>query len=352
MTHSARYIELGSMVNRRGALSRGIATAVLCAAPAVRGQDAEPVVLAVPGPGSSVSAMPELAQRLGADRAEGLALRFKFTGGGGIAIRELRNGNAAFGVFGLSAAMHENLGGRHLVALAALEDRVPLSLMVRASLKGVVRSVADLRGRAVGVHASSLSTVTNSQQVLRLLLRQAGVAFDDVRLVAAGQTWESQAAALRSGVVDATVSEEPFGLRQELEGLSFGLVRLGRGDRALGLPGEGFLRGTLISTAALVERQPHLAERMVRVMQRALAWRLAQGPDAVVAQLGQTGAAAEAFATMLRQYPRQFSSDGRFSTAQLAETELFFRESLDNSPEARALRIESMVVDRWAGRKP
>lgn len=310
------------------------------------------MVLAVPGPGSSVSAIPELALRIGADRAEGLALRLKFTGGGGIAIRELRSGNAAFGVFGITAAMYENLGGPRLVALAALEDRVPLALMVRAALKGSVRSVADLKGRAVGVHATSLSTMTNSQQVLRLLLRQAGLEPDDVRVVAAGQSWETQAAALRSGVVDAIVSEEPFGLRQEQEGLSFPLVHLGRLDRPVGLPGEGFLRGALITTPALVAAQPALAERMVRAMQRALAWRRANGSEQVVARLGLEGAAAAAFAAMLRQYPRQFSDDGRFSTAQIAETERFFRESVDDTPEARALRLEAMIVDRWAGRKP
>lgn len=340
------------MIERRSLLSRGAAAACALALPALHAQEGESVALAVPGPGSSVSAIPELALRLGADRAEGLALRLKFTGGGGVAIRELRNGNAAFGVFGLTAAMHENLSGPHLVGLAALEDRVPLSLMVRAALKGSVRRVADLKGRAVGVHSASLATMTNSQQVLRLLLRQAGLAPDDVRLVAAGQSWESQAAALRSGVVDAIVSEEPFGLRQEREQLAFALVRLGRPDRPVGLPGEGFLRGTLISTPALVARQPALAERMVRTMQRALAWRRANGPAAVVARLGLEGPAAGAFEAMLQQYPRQFSEDGRFSAAQVAETERFFRESVDDTPEARALRLDTMLVDRWAGRKP
>jgi hypothetical protein len=55
---------------------------------------------------------------------------------------------------------------------------------------------------------------------------------------------------------------------------------------------------------------------------------------------------------MLRQYPRQFSDDGRFSEAQIEQTERFFRESSGMAPESQRYRMASMIVDRWAGRKP
>jgi hypothetical protein len=145
-----------------------------------------PAVLATSGPGSSVSAIPELSMRIGAEWAEGVALRFKFTGGGGIAIREILAGNAQFGVFGLNAAMSQNL--------------------------------AELR---------------------------------------------------------------------------------------------------LVGLAALVERDPLLAERMVRVVQRTLAWRRAHSPEETVAALGLTGGEAAAFGAMLRQYPQQFSADGHQADGQI-----------------------------------
>lgn len=339
-------------MNRRRGLAAAAAWASWLAVPALRAADAQPAVLATPGPGSSVSAIPELAVRIGADRAEGLALRLKFTGGGGVAIREILAGNAQFGVFGLSAAMKENLAAPRLVALAAVEDRAPLCLLVRQPLKGSVQRVADLRGRAVGVHSNSLSTTTHAQQLLTLLLQREGLGPQDVRLVAAGQSWETQAAALRSGLADAVIAEEPFGLRLEQQGLAFALVRIGLPDRRIGLPGEGFLRGTLISTPALVEQSPQLAERMVRVVQRTLAWRRAHAPDQIVATLGLAGDEAAAFADMLRQYPQQFSADGRFSEAQIAETEQFFRESGSGTAAERAYRAATMLVDRWAGRRP
>lgn len=339
---------------RRHLVRQALRGAAALALPAwLRAQTAPTeVVLATPGPGSAVSLIPELAVRIGADKAEGLALRLKFVNGGGVAIRELHNGNAQCAVFGLPAAMHENLAGPKLVALAAVEDRTPLSVMVRSDLKGTVRKVEDLRDRVLGVHSNTLTTLTTGQQFLRLVLRAHGVAEDAVRFVAAGQSWDTQSDALRSRLVDATVSEEPFGLRLEQAGLAFPLYRIGHpGDNAR-LPGTGFLRGTLISTRRLAEQQPELAQRLVRMVQRTLAWRQANAPEAVVAALGLAGAEAAAFGAMLATFPQAYSSDGRFSAAQLAQTEVFFRQSAGQSPDTQAFQVAGMVIDRWAGRKP
>jgi NitT/TauT family transport system substrate-binding protein len=344
------------LANRRSCLVLGGAALASWLVPTLSAgaQNAVPLAatLVVPGPGSAVSAIPELAVRTGADRLEGLALRLKFVEGGGNAIRELYNGNAQFGVFGATAAMRENLGGARLVALAAIENRAPLALMVRADLVKLVRGVADLRRRVLGIHGNSLTTMTNGQQFLILVLRQHSISPGDVRFVAAGQAWESQSGALRSGLVDAIVSEEPIASRLESEKLAFPLLRLGRPDKPVGLPGEGFLRGTLIALPQLPVEQPALAERVVRTLQRALAWRRDHTAAQIVEALGLSGPEALAFSAMLQQYPRQFSVDGRFSAAQIEQTDSFFRESTSGIPEAQAYHFESMIFDRWVGRAP
>ena len=310
------------------------------------------LVLATPGPASAVSLIPELAVKIGADRAEGLAMRLKFVSGGGVAIREMASNNAQFAVFGLPAAMQENLAGVRLVALAALENRAALTLMVRQDLRGSVRRLADLQGRVVGVTSNSLATVTTGQQFAQVALRQAGLTPDAVRLVAAGQSWDTQSSALRGRVVDALVSEEPFGLRLQQEGLAFALLRIGFPGEPDTLPGAGFLRATLLAPRALEEAQPALAERMVRVMQRTLAWRLERGAQAVVKALGLTGAEGQAVQAMLESYPDLYSLDGKFSQAQLAQTLAFFQEGAGQSPQAMAFSLAGTVQDRWAGRKP
>jgi NitT/TauT family transport system substrate-binding protein len=333
---------------------RAVLAAALSLPALVRAQPGPPidVVLATPGPASAVSMVPELSVKIGADRAEGVALRLKFVSGGGVAIREIYSGNAQFGVFGLPAAMNENLAEVRLVALAAVEDRTPLSVMVRSDLRAAVRRVEDLRGRVLGVHSNSLTTTTTGQQFLILALRQAGVPPDAVRFVAAGQSWETQSATLRGKLADAIVSEEPFGLRLEQEGLAFPLLRIGHPGEADTLPGAGFLRGTLIAQRNLVEVQPQLAEQMVRVVRRTLSWLHGRSSQSVVDALGLSGAEALAFLSMLDSYPRLFSSDGRFSQSQLEQTLVFFREGAGHSPESMRFQLAPTVIDRWAGRKP
>jgi NitT/TauT family transport system substrate-binding protein len=325
----------------------------LAAWQAVRAQGGElpEAVLVTPGPASSVSMIPELAVKIGADRAERVALRLKFVDGGGVAIRELNNGNAQFGVFGAPAAMRENLAGPRLVALAALEDRVLLSVMVRADLKDSVRRIEDLRGRVLGVHSNSLATRTTGQQFFDLVLRQNQVSPDSVRYVAAGQTYENQASVLRARLADAIVSEEPFGLRLAQEGLAYAIFRIGHAEDPRTLPGVGFLRGALIAPRALLESASPLPERVTRAMVRTLAWRRGRTPQEVVDALGLAGIEARAFLEMLQNHPQQFSADGRFSRAQMAQTDIFFRESAAGSADAQRYTIESMLFDRWVGRK-
>lgn len=340
------------MLNRRRVVGFG---AAWLAAPTLARAQAPALpeaVLATPGPGSAVSLIPELAVRIGADRAEGVVLRLRFVDGGGVAIRELNNGNAQFGVFGAPAAMRENLAGPRLVALAALEDRVLLSLMVRQDLRDSVRRIDQLRGRVLGVHSNSLATRTTGQQFLDLVLRQNGVSPEEVRYVAAGQSYDTQASVLRSRVADAIVSEEPFGLRLAQDGLAFPLYRIGHPADPRTLPGVGFLRGCLVTTRALAESASPLPERVVRALVRTLAWRRNHAPAEVVAALGLAGAEAQSVLAMLQQNPQQYSADGRFSPAQLAETDAFFRESAGQSAETQRYRFESMVVDRWVGRRP
>jgi NitT/TauT family transport system substrate-binding protein len=276
----------------------------------------------------------------------------KFVSGGGVAIRDILSGNAEFGVFGVPAAMKENLAGPRLVALAAIEDRVLLSIMVRSDLKDKVRRIEDLRGRVIGVHSNSLSTRTTGQQFVDLVLRQAQVSPDSVRYVAAGQSLESQSNTLRGKLADAIVSEEPFALRLARDGLAFPLFRIGHPGDPGTLPGSGFLCGALIAQPVLVETRPELAQQMVRVIQRTLAWKRDHTPQEVVAALGLAGEDRQDFLEMLQQYPQQFSPDGKFSTAQIAQTDRFFRESDGNSAEASRYELASMLIDRWAGRKP
>ncbi len=321
------------------------------AAPLAQASPLAAVNASVPGPGSSVSLPFELAIGIGADRDEGVRLRLKFVDGGGLAAADVASGISDFAAFGLPAAMEANLAGGSLVALAAVDDLPLYALMVCAKLKRKVRRVEDLRGLTIGVFSGSLKNKTTSQQVCELLLARHGLSPKEVNFLAAGQSWESLSAAVRSRSVDALMCDEPYGMQLEAAGLAYTLFKLGRPADAASLPGGGFLRAALLSRRDLVARDPALAERMVRVVARTLAWMRARGAPAVASALDMTGQRRQLFIEAARQFPRQYSADGRFSGAQLGETDRFFRALNPDDQRRQAFSAESMVEARWAGRK-
>ncbi len=310
------------------------------------------VTLSLPGPGGSVSLPLELAVRMGMDKTEGLAVRLKFVDGGGIAIQDLNSGNADFAVFGLPAAMNSNLRQPMLVALAALDDLPLYTLVVRADLRNTIRRIEDLKGRTIGIHSNSLATKTTSHLLLDLVLRSRGVAPGEVNFIAAGQNWETQSSAFISRTVDASMCDEPFGTRLAAEKLAFELYSTGNPDDAARTPGAGFLRATLVGRRDRVEARADVTERMVRLVRRSLGWMAEQGPLRIADALALRDAERQSFLDVYRKYPRQYSRDGAFSSAQLRETQVFFRAIDPANNAAQRYAIDSMIVDRWSGRKP
>ena len=328
-----------------------LAGAGMLALPALGEHESAPtrLILSVPGPGSSVAVPVELAGRLGFDREEGLSLKLRYVDGGGVAINDLRGRVSAFAVFGLPAAMSANVAGAGLVALAALDDLPLYTLMVRSDLRGVIRRVGDLKGRTLGVFASSLSNKTTSQQVAEMILRSHGISPDEVNFVAAGQSWEPQASSLRSRLVDATLCDEPFGMRLESEKLGFQLFSLGNPQQSAKLPGGQFLRAALISRQDYVEANTDVAARLVRTVTRALTWMASHKPVETAGALALSGVERKYFLEAAMRYPRQYSATGKFSREQLGETNRFFRGLAPADPKIQAYSVESMIDARWSG---
>lgn len=310
------------------------------------------ITVSVPGPGAASYLPIELISKIGADHAEGAEIKVRYVPGGGIAVEELLSNNADFAVLGLPAAMSARLKDKRVVALAALNDLPLYVLLVRQGLRDKVKTVADLKGRVVGVHSNSLSSKTNSHQLLDLVLRRARISPDEVRTVTVGQRWESEESMLATASADAVMGDEPHASRMIANNTAFSLLHLGEPGVADQLPGGGFLRGSLIGRADQIERDPAKTEKMVRIVRRTLQWIASQTPEQIVERAGVSDPEEKKyFLAVLKKYPRQYSLDGRFSTRQLKETETFFRESQAANPAARALAVEAMVIDRYAGRK-
>lgn len=326
--------------------------AALLAVPAARAAEVLPISLSVPGPHAAAYLPAEIIAAIGADRSEGARLRVTHVPGGGAALEDLLTGNADFAMLALPAAMSGRLKDSRVVALAAVNDQPLYALMVRATLKDKVRSVADLAGRTIGVHSNSITTKTNSHQMIELMLNHARVPLHSVRFVPVGQRWSTEMQMLKDGRADAIMGDEPHASRMAAEGIAFALAHLGDPETARRIPGSGFLRGVIVGRTDTVAADPRKAEIMVRVLRRTLQWIATHAPQEVVDSAGiQDAEERKYMLAAMQRYPRQYSRDARFSSRQLAETQLFFRFAQAGNAAAQALEIEAMVNDRWAGRR-
>lgn len=320
----------------------------LCCIGTAQGQ--ERITVAYPGP-HNISYLPlDLITKIGADTAEGIRFMPRHTGGGGAALQQLQTRNADFAVAGVPAAMSAKANGNDVVVIAAIDDLPVFALTVRSDLKAVVKRPRDLAGRVVGVTSSSLSVKTISHQLAELLLKSDGLSPDHVRIVAAGQSWEEQSATMRSKSADAILGFEPFASRLRDEGLAFILFNLGVATDAARVPGAGLLQAALETRSDVLRTTPRKAEAMVAVIRRTLQWISRQSPEKIVDTLEiQDADTRDALLKSLRQYPRLYSSDGKFSEHQLLETAHFYGAT---EGALRPIAIEGIIDARWAGRKP
>ena len=330
----------------------GLLLAALAPVPAAA-EDARIITVSAPGP-RNLSYLPvDLIPKIGADRDEGVALRILHTGGGAVALNNLSNGNADFAVAGVPAALSLRAGGGDVVVIAPVDDAPLFVLMVRASLADRVKRIADLKGKVIGVNTSTRASKTTSQQLAELLLGAEGVLPDSVRIVPAGQSWEEQSSLMITGTADAVMGDEPFASRLLAEHRVFFLANLAEPDTVKTIRGAGFLHAALETRGEVIRSDPEKAGKMVRMLKASLAWIAGHTPEQVIEALAIADPEErQALLFSLRKYPRAFSPDGRFSTGQLRETDIFFHTSNQDNPKAQALGIESMVDDRWADRKP
>lgn len=314
--------------------------------------DLQRIVVSAPGP-RNISYLPiDLIPAIGADKDEGVTLSILNTGGGGVALNNLVTKNADFAVAGVPAALSLKANGGEVVVIAPVNDAPLFVLMVRADLKGKVKRIADLKGKVIGVNTGTKTSKTTSQQLGELLLKSAGVPVDAVRIVPAGQSWVEQSSLMITGAADAVVGDEPFASRLLEDGKVFFLAHLAQPETVKGIKGVNFLHAALETRPDVIANEPEKVEKMVRMVKKSLAWIASHTPEQVVDALEvKDSDERESLIRALEKYPRAFSRDGRFSTAQIKETDVFFQSSLEKGAPGYGLRFESLLNDRWAGRR-
>lgn len=311
----------------------------------------ETIIVSVPGP-RNISYLPiDLISKLGFDTEEGVKLQLIHTGGGAVALNNLMTKNADFAVAGLPAAMSLRANGGEVFVVAAVDDAPLFVLMVRSSLKHKVKRIADLKGLVIGVNTSTKSSKTTSQQLAEVLLKSGGVSLDEVRIVPAGQNWEEQSSLLISGSADTIMGDEPFSSRLLAANKVFFLANLAQHETVKNIAGTNFLHAAVETRLDVISNTPEKVEKMTQMLRKTLQWMAKHTADEVVDKLGVTEVdERNSLLLSLKKYRHAYSADGKFSTKQLKETEIFFHSSSNGDANAQALKLETMVNDKWAGR--
>lgn len=337
---------------KKSLLSATLIALTLQLSPALHASELIRLSVSIPGPGAASYYPIELISKIGADKAEGAEVRVVFSPGGPDALSQMLNNNTDFAVVGLPAAMSVRLKDNRLTAIAAVNDLPLYALLVRHGLKEEVKSIADLKGHTIGLHSNSASSKSTSQQVLELLFRRGGVAPGSYRIIGIGRRWESESLMLKTGTVDAVIGDEPHATHMASEKIAFPLIHLGDPETMRLFAGAGFLRGALIARNDKLESNPDKAALIVRILKRTLTWIASHGPEDFTNAMGIADPDdRQKLIAVLKKYPRQYSKDGSFSTRQLRDTEIFFIDSQVDNTQAKSFRIDTMINDRWVGRR-
>lgn len=308
--------------------------------------------LNIPGPGLLPYMPLELIPRLGFDKLLKSTVQIRYFASGVHALEDVLAGNADFAGLGFSVLPTMRAKGQDVVAIAPLSGATPaLAVVAHADLRDTLRSLADLRGRSIGVPIRGATSKTYTQRMAELMLASSGVRANQVRWVGTGQNIEGQIGALSGRLVDAVFCEEPFPTMLVNRGAGFVLADLRDPQRRATIPGAAHLRAVLATRGAVVREDPQQVKLMLEMLQRTLAWMHVQKPAAIVARLdvGDEQERRERVLAMTRS-PGLFPADTRFSRAQVEATRAFLKAG--NDAGAEFSDPAQSVDDTWAGSRP
>lgn len=263
-------------INRRGFHAGVLLAAAALGAPALRAQprpEKSRVAIAVGGKASFYSLPLTLAEQLGYFKAEGLEVEISDFSDGARALQAVVGGSADV----VSGAYEDTISlqnqGQFFQAFV-LQGRAPqIAMGVSNKTLPDYKSVADLRGRRIGVTATGSST----NMMANLVLSRAGLRAGDVSFIGVG-TSAGALAAMRSGQIDAISNIDPVMTMLEQKGdvRIISDTRTLKGSRELF--GGPMPAGCLYAPLTFVQRHPDTSQALTNAIVHALKWLQTAGP--------------------------------------------------------------------------
>lgn len=218
-----------------------------------------------------------VAESLGYFKAEGLDVTIADFAGGSQALRAVVGGSADVVSGAFEHTLNMQAKGQPLRAFV-LQGRAPqIVLGINPKTMPAFKTVADLRGKKIGVTAPGSST----NVMANFVLAKAGVRPNEVSIIGVG-AGNGAVAAMRSGQIDAISNLDPvITLLQrsgDLKVVSDTRV-VAEAEKVFGGPMPA---GCLYAPVPFIEKNPGTAQALANAIVRADKWIQAAGPGEII----------------------------------------------------------------------
>ncbi len=266
------------MTTRRTFLMSSGAT-LLASAPALHAQTLEKpqLTLAVGGKNLLYYLPLTIAEQLGYFRAEGLELKIVDFAGGSQALRAMVGGSAdvVSGAFEHTVNMQHK--GQRLRAIVLMGRAPQIVLGVNPKTMPAYKTVADLKGKKIGVTAPGSST----NVMANFVLAKAGLKPSDVSIIGVG-AGNGAVAAMRQGQIDAMSNLDPvvslLTRSNDLKIISDTRI-VAEADKVFGGPMPA---ACLYLPQTFIDKHPRTVQALANAIVRANQWVQQAGPGDII----------------------------------------------------------------------
>lgn len=223
-----------------------------------------------------------IAEQKGFFKEEGLDVTINDFAGGSKSLQALIGGSVDVVTGAYEHTIRMQHKGQDIVAVCDLGRFPGIVIAVRKDLAAEIKSVADLKGRKMGVTAPGSSTAL----MLQYALQKNGLKGDDVAVIGIGGG-ASAVAAIKKGEIDGLSHLDPVIAQLQFEGDIALLLdtRTEAGTRALfGGPNPA---ATVYVQRSFADANPVTTQRIVNAFMKALKWIGEAKPEDVAAAVPQ-----------------------------------------------------------------
>jgi NitT/TauT family transport system substrate-binding protein len=205
-----------------------------------------------------------LAKSKGYFAEEGLDVEIlDIKGGGSQAASALIGGSVDFSANAIDHAIKAKVQKKDLVAIHSHVRLPVMGLVVANKYRGEIKSIADLKGRPLGVTSPGSQT----HMVLGFLLAKGGVRADEVKIVGAGGS--TMPLAIEKDSVHAGMMVDPFFTVFMKQGKGYALVDMFTSKGTVEAMGGEVQGTTLLTRPDVIAKRPATVQKMVNALVKA-----------------------------------------------------------------------------------